>query len=56
MLFWNRSRDKETMEDSFESKQPHIFSENSNHNQKQVRLSQTQHFLGAIRDGGIWLS
>ena len=56
MFFWNRSINKLAKEDSIESKQSHSLPKNSNQNPKEFKTSQNQNFLGAVRDGGIWLS
>tara|TARA_Y100001968_G_C18951444_1_gene523418 strand:+ start:257 stop:427 length:171 start_codon:yes stop_codon:yes gene_type:complete len=56
MSFWDRSKNKISIEASIKQEDITLVPNRSNDRGNDLKNSQDQHFLGAIKDGGVWLS
>ena len=56
MSFWDRSRTKISIEASIKHEDITFTPKRLNGKDNDLKNSQNQHFLGAIKDGGVWLS
>tara|TARA_B100000700_G_scaffold140329_1_gene156351 strand:- start:324 stop:494 length:171 start_codon:yes stop_codon:yes gene_type:complete len=56
MSFWDRSRAKTSIEASINQEDMNLDPKRQNGKGNDFKSSQNQHFLGAIKDGGVWLS
>ena len=56
MSFWDRSRAKPSNQASIKQEDINLAPKRPNGKDNDLKSSQNQHFLGAMKDGGVWLS